>query len=130
MRPRLTISDVVDAGYCQRKAWLDAKFGRAPAPQQVQELADRGAQIHKRYERRGDARCFVASCIYGIDAPETNALRAFRDRVLAPRATGRCFVRAYYFLGPLLVKLIRAIPALRVPVKKALDLLVKNLPCL
>lgn len=60
-----------------------------------------------------DSRCYVASELYGPQAVETCALRAWRDRVLMPRVAGRVLVRAYYALSPILVRLVRAWPALR-----------------
>lgn len=44
--------------------------------------------------------CFVATVAFGELAPETQALRAFRDRVLLRSRAGRAFVSAYYVHGP------------------------------
>lgn len=44
--------------------------------------------------------CFVASATFGEDAPELDAFRAFRDRVLLPRRWGRRAVQTYYWGGP------------------------------
>lgn len=48
--------------------------------------------------------CFVATVAFGELAPETQALRAFRDRVLLRSAAGRAFVAAYYAHGPALAE--------------------------
>ena len=44
--------------------------------------------------------CFLATAVYGEDAPELDDFRAFRDRVLLTRRWGRVLVRGYYRLGP------------------------------
>ncbi|MFT3706559.1 MAG: hypothetical protein QM817_02720 [Archangium sp.] len=48
--------------------------------------------------------CFVATVAFGDTAPETQSLRAFRDRVLMRSIGGRAFVDAYYAFGPSLAK--------------------------
>jgi len=47
-----------------------------------------------------DRRCFVASALFGEDAPETEALRQFRDDVLARTTSGRIFIECYYRVSP------------------------------
>ena len=51
--------------------------------------------------------CFIATTIYGADAPETNALRAWRDRTLMPSLAGRMLVRSYYDFSPRVVPLLK-----------------------
>lgn len=49
--------------------------------------------------------CYIATCVYGgCDAPETMALRRFRDGVLKKSFFGRLFIRAYYAVSPALVR--------------------------
>ena len=50
--------------------------------------------------------CYVATSIYGsYDCPEVWTLRRFRDDVLAETWYGRLFVRTYYTVSPVAVKL-------------------------
>jgi len=67
--------------------------------------------------------CFIATAVYGRDAPETNALRAWRDRVLMPSLPGRTLVRCYYALSPRLVPLLYRSERFTAVVRAALDLL-------
>lgn len=67
---------------------------------------DRGRQAHDRFYREGlaaaaatasaDRRCFVATCLYGDEAWETETLRRFRDEVLVRHQLGRWMVEVYY----------------------------------
>lgn len=71
--------------------------------------------------------CFIATVVYGRDAPETNALRAWRDRVLMPSLLGRALVRCYYGLSPRVVPLLRRSQRFTAIVRAALDWLVHSL---
>lgn len=72
-----------------------------------------------------DTRCYVATELYGPDALQTCALRAWRDQALMPRAAGRMFVRTYYALSPSLVRAVRAWPRLRPAVAVVVDRVVR-----
>lgn len=96
-KDRMAITDVVAIVYCERQAVLDRQFGRRRTAD-VETMAADGQRQHKAFEQRGrreqDRRCFVATAIYGADAPETQALRAWRDQRLMPSAAGRCLWRS------------------------------------
>lgn len=100
-----TVTDIVAAVYCERKMVFDRTYGKG-APLAVKAKAAAGTFEHLRFEVEGrtlgaiDKRCFIASHVYGGDAPETVFLRAWRDRVLAPSPVGRLLVRGYYALSP------------------------------
>ena len=117
-KDRIAITDVVAIVYCERQAVLDRKIGR-------RRTATEGRQSHKIFEKKGrqqqDSRCFVATAIYGADAPETIALRAWRDRCLMPSGAGRALVSAYYRLSPLALHVIAALPGARPFIKRLLD---------
>lgn len=50
--------------------------------------------------------CYVATCVYGsYDCPQVWTLRRFRDNALAETWYGRTFIKAYYAISPILVKL-------------------------
>ncbi len=93
--------------------------GAAPSPGGLRSTTD---------TRVSDRRCFVASAVYGLDDPRTDALRAFRDRSLMPSTAGRALVSAYYRASPSLVSVLDRVPALRSPARLALDLIRALLP--
>jgi hypothetical protein len=47
-----------------------------------------------------EERCSIASVVYGIDAPETETFRAFRDEILLRSRAGTILVALYYMLAP------------------------------
>ncbi|MBZ5522159.1 MAG: DUF4157 domain-containing protein [Acidobacteriia bacterium] len=86
-------------------------IGNNPLWQQLVSFsfeAPKAAEIAKEYEKEpdigaciADSACFIATACYGTSrAPEIDALRQFRDRVLMRSRSGRWFVRKYYRLSP------------------------------
>jgi len=72
---------------------------------------------------RKDKRCFIATAAMDdVDAPEVEALRAFRDRVLFASTAGRVFVRIYYRCSPPLASYISRHRAVRLAVRRYLVL--------
>ena len=71
--------------------------------------------------------CFLATAAYGVDAPELDDFRAFRDRALLPTAPGRALVACYYRLGPLVAPLVASRPALRLATRLMLEALRRRL---
>jgi len=47
--------------------------------------------------------CFIATCVFGEESPQTKALREFRDTRLMPFAIGQLFVWSYLQIAPTLV---------------------------
>lgn len=77
--------------------------------------------------RGPDRRCFLATSLYGADAPQTVKLRAFRDRHLVPYGPGRVAVSLYYRASPHVVDALASRPALRAGVRSLLDRLVRTI---
>lgn len=127
-----TITDIVGTVYCEQKVVFDRERGDA-RPLEVRAKAAAGTFEHLRFQVEGqtraalDRRCFIATAIYGPDAPETNFLRAWRDRVLLPTTAGRLFVRAYYATSPALVPLLSRSRGAAKTVRAALNALLAML---
>jgi len=72
----------------------------APAPTKEEKKPKERVMTVADLERIQRGGCFIATAVYGPDAPELFILRAFRDRVLAQSQAGRAFIRLYYLLSP------------------------------
>jgi serine/threonine protein kinase len=79
---------------------------------------------HKTTAYKNSSNCFIATAIYGIDAPETHALRVWRDNSLLQSQIGRCAVFAYYKISPSLVPVLKRNLWLSKLVRSVLDRLV------
>ncbi len=72
--------------------------------------------------------CYVATCVYGsYDCPEVWTLRRYRDDTLGATWLGRAFIRLYYAVSPVLVKLFGETKWFKRAWKGTLDKLVKDL---
>lgn len=123
-----SISKIIKTTYCEQQVVFDAKYGTKKdlsdqAQRQLNQKAEQGTALHAALEAQGrrtlkqqqqqqaqDARCFVATCAFGHQAPETVWLRNWRDRVLAPNPIGRIAISVYYKVSPLLVHAIKGHP--------------------
>jgi len=127
-----SISNIVATVYCEQQAIFDRERGEARTIG-VRVKAAAGTFEHKRFEMEGktraavDRRCFIASAVYGSDAPATNALRAWRDRVLMHSRVGRAIVRIYYFVSPHLVPVLSRNTMVTAVVRRALNCLLARI---
>jgi hypothetical protein len=113
MTKRLTVSDLVAAERCEAQFVFDRRFGNKRSADWRARAAI-GRAAHAAYEVKAglglgprDQRCFIATAAFGEDAPETNALRAFRDETLTGSPAGRFLMDFYYRLSPFVAQLIR-----------------------
>lgn len=123
----VSASQLAQMGACERLVLFEAKYGKRKSQCQ-QEAIERGRMEHAKFFRDGvrsqsDVQtslekpwCFCASLAWGPEAPETDLLRRFRDRILRRTAAGRRLIRVYYRTAPGLCrhleghrKLIRAL---------------------
>lgn len=132
-------SDLAGMAVCERQVLLRARMGdRKTSAQAV--AAERGDAVHDRIHREGhtpltssrevatDKRCFIATAVYGIDAPETVRLRQFRDEVLVKKVpAGNWIVSIYYRISPMVAKLLDHNLAVRSLVKWLLDAVGRSL---
>lgn len=126
---KIRASDLGKLDYCEQKVRFDAVRGDR-TPDDIRRLRDAGTVAHSRFEneRGKDKRCFIASCVYGVNAPQTNALRAFRDNILMPPWWGRALVAGYYRFSPFVVTFLARRPRIIAGTRRVLDSIVRRLP--
>lgn len=113
----VSAKDLAEMGFCEKRVLLAHLHGEQTTPSQ-QEDVRRGLAAHQQYHEQGvaavssDRRCFIATCVFGETAPQTQVLRVFRDEVLLPRWWGRLTVRLYYRLAPAVCAVLRRSPEL------------------
>ncbi|HQR19530.1 MAG TPA: hypothetical protein PKV98_01600 [Burkholderiaceae bacterium] len=115
--PRLATiraSDLAKLGYCEQRVVLEKQLGERLTGEQRAGIR-RGTEAHDRFLRQslvinpsvGTSKpkrwCFIATAVFGADAPQTERLREFRDTVLRPTLLGRFAIRAYYRASPAIV---------------------------
>ncbi len=110
-RKSISATALAELGKCEQSFVLALKHEKQHSAQSLRRMEE-GSALHARMEREvtPDGRCFIASFAFGPLAPETHALRTYRDTHLTHTLWGRLFVRLYYALSPLLVALLRPIP--------------------
>lgn len=111
------------------QAILDAIKGSRPAPTSVRKGSSAGyrsPQPSGSPVKKND-NCFIATAIYGADAPETNTLRNWRDKRLLPTMAGRALVSCYYVVSPFVAKLLKRNVRCASIVRTVLDRLILRL---
>lgn len=90
------------------------------------------AELHREAQcglssRSPDARCFVATALWGTADPRTQALREWRDTWLLKRRCGSAAARLYYKVSPLLIVVINSTPGLKGLVDSVLTAIVRRM---
>jgi hypothetical protein len=117
----VSATELAEMGLCEMRVVLNHRHGKRTTPVQRDDMK-RGIAAHTRYLEQGraaagDRRCFVATCVFGADAEETQTLRMFRDVVLQPRWWGRVLIALYYRLAPSLCEVLDQSPSALVGVR-------------
>ena len=131
----VSASELSQMGACERLVLFEAKYGKRMSRCQ-QEATERGRREHAKFfidgvRSQADVEtslsqpwCFCASLVWGSEAPETDLLRRFRDKILRRSAVGRCLIQLYYRTAPELCRRFEGrrnlIRALRLGLKPAL----------
>ena len=106
--PPVSVKELAEMGFCEKRVLL-AHLHRQRLTLAQRCSIERGRQAHQQYYREGlaafsataaDRRCFVATCLYGDAAWQTETLRRFRDEVLRQYQLGRWVIAAYYAFAP------------------------------
>lgn len=90
------------------------------------------ADLHRDALRKfpapgGDARCFIATALWGSADPRTQVLREWRDRWLLKRHWGPLTTRLYYRLSPRLVRVLVRAPRLRAVIDTLLSVVARRI---
>lgn len=131
----VTATELAECCVCEQRVVFDHLRGRRRTAACRRHMRA-GSAAHEELHREalgelgatgGDARCFVATALWGAADPRTQALREWRDRWLLERRWGRGASCLYYRLSPLLVAVIRRVPVLRVLADVVLSAVVRQL---
>lgn len=72
--------------------------------------------------------CYIATCVYGsYDCDEVLVLRNFRDEVLQKTLFGKLFVKIYYAVSPVIVRIFKNSSLFHRLTRKYLDAFVRKL---
>lgn len=127
----ISAGELAEMGLCEKKIHLRQLLGpRQVCPQRkVARLEGvvAHAAMHAASTKESKRQCFIATSIYGVDAPETDCLRSFRDTHLNPHWWGKCLVTLYYRVSPMIVRVIKRNPLVRRYVTTSLDHLIRCL---
>jgi len=105
-------------GYCEQRLMFEKTLGEKLTDEQKIRIRE-GNKAHDRFFREGLALgrsvstskdkpwCFVATQLFGPDAPETWRLRRYRDELLRRSPAGRAAIRLYYAVSPTIAQWLR-----------------------
>lgn len=128
----LSATTIAQRSFCENQMVLDKRYGKLETDIQRQRK-ERGDEEHLRHHLTAqkfgsprDSRCFIATEIYGNTAPETEALRVFRDTRLMTSSVGKLVTSIYYDLSPSIVQMLKKSPLLKRILKRIIDWAVKR----
>lgn len=102
-RPLVSASDVGKAAYCPHSLSLQKQHRYDSSDRQRAGTKAHNA-LNDRLLNGQDSRCFIATHALGVNDPDTQALRDWRDRALMPSRAGRLLVNLYYYCSPHLLR--------------------------
>ena len=129
----MSAKELAEMGFCEKRVLLIHLHGQRLTLGQRRSV-EWGRRAHDQYYREGlaaasatgvDGRCFVATCLYGDAAWQTEALRRYRDEVLLRRRSGRWLVGVYYSLAPGACLLLSRLPWLQPPARAVVGMLAR-----
>jgi hypothetical protein len=131
-RRRIKASDLGHLASCETRFALERMRGgggsnRPSAPDDQQRAYEALVAAHHNAQLI-DRRCFVATELYGEDAPETDRLRAYRDTFLRESYLGRMVINVYYRVAPATAGLLRRSSKATRLVRWVMDRIVARLP--
>jgi len=131
----VTATDLAECCVCEQRVVFDRMRGKRRSGERWQHM-QAGQAMHAELHRQAkldlvppvrDARCFVASALWGADDSRTEVLRTWRDRWLLTMWCGPALVKLYYASSPRLVCLMLRCPRMLLLVDGALSAVVRFL---
>lgn len=121
MVKRLAATELAKLGKCEKQLLLNNVYPDARQNKDVEEKRLQGIEKHKIFEEENqriinsqrnvkqydtptDKRCYIATAVFGVSAPETIKLRQWRDDYLKNYYFGRKFITVYYKISPFLIR--------------------------
>jgi hypothetical protein len=131
----LTATQLAECCLCEQRVVLDDLRGKrrtAASRRLMRSGTAAHADLHQEALRElrapgGDARCFIATALWGSPDPRTHALREWRDRWLLKRRWGPLATRLYYRLSPRLVSVMVCAPRLRAVIDTLLSFVARRI---
>ena len=80
------------------------------------ERTEPPSTYHLAARLKGEA-CFIVTYFYGRQSEEYLLMTYFRDHVLSASFAGRSFISVYYTLSPWLVRIMKHVPIMALPVQ-------------
>lgn len=122
------------AGYGKRrmksqhnKQWNKTVKDLKKSAKPFKDAARTGKKIYRKTKRKNKG-CYIATCVYGnYDCPQVWTLRRFRDGVLEETWYGRLFIKIYYKISPLLVRVFGNCDAITSHWRRLLDIFICRL---
>lgn len=90
------------------------------------QLANLNTGGNIRHGNQSSGGCYIATMAYGsYEHPQVLELREFRDEILAKTLAGRIFIKAYYFISPKLVMLLKNQKNVNILIRNVLNQFIK-----
>ena len=100
-------------------------FNESSAKNATTDIIPEFFAADKKKKKRG---CYIATCVYGsYDCPQVWVLRRYRDYKLSKSFLGRTFIKMYYRISPVIVKIFGNRQIFKTFWKKCLDTKVEKL---
>lgn len=109
---------------------MNDKVDKEVAKEEILEYVKKIQTFDSSYTTptRKTSGCYIATAVYGsYDCPQVWTLRRFRDGILGSTWYGNLFIRIYYEISPILVKLFKNEKWFKNLWRAVLDKLVKKL---
>ncbi len=120
---RISVTHLINITKCEKQTMLDMVY-KPKLDKEIKNRQKMGIKDHKKFEnlnnkyagdtskvieqmnKTNDKRCYIATAIFGAYSEETLLLREWRDNTLRRTLLGRLFIKYYYRISPLLLRIM------------------------